>query len=216
MTDAKTTQPRHPAKYSDALLPVMLDMLSGCDLVLDPFAGTGKIKRIVPNAVLVEIEPEWARIGGAVCGNALCLPFASGTFDAICTSPTYGNRMADHHNARDDSQRNTYTHAIGRKLHGQNSGAMQWGDEYRDFHVQSWKEAYRVLKPDGIFVLNIADHIRKGKQQLVTDWHISALWYCGFTKIEHRTIRAPGQRMGANGSVRVGYESVIKFAKVGV
>lgn len=46
-----------------------------------------------------------------IVGNALYLPFRDRAFDGIVTSPCYGNRMADHHDARDDSKRNTYTHS---------------------------------------------------------------------------------------------------------
>ena len=42
-------------------------------------------------------------------GDARRLHYLDATFDAICTSPTYGNRMADHHNARDSSPRLTPT-----------------------------------------------------------------------------------------------------------
>ena len=33
-------------------------------------------------------------------GDSRQMHYPDGMFDAICTSPTYGNRMADHHNAR--------------------------------------------------------------------------------------------------------------------
>ena len=35
---------RHPARYSDALLPVMAPYLANGMLVLDPFGGVGGIK----------------------------------------------------------------------------------------------------------------------------------------------------------------------------
>ena len=44
-------------------------------------------------------------------GDATALPFADWTFDAVITSPTYGNRMADHHNAQDGSRRVSYRHS---------------------------------------------------------------------------------------------------------
>ena len=34
--------PKHPAKYTDSLLPVMAGMLRGRRRILDPFGGTGK------------------------------------------------------------------------------------------------------------------------------------------------------------------------------
>lgn len=154
--------------------------------------------------------------GGDGChrfGNALALPFADGFFDTVLTSCTYGNRMADHHEATDGSRRNTYRHALGRALHPENSGAMQWGADYRAFHVAAWAEVRRVLSPGGVFVLNVKDHIRRGAVVAVTDWHIEALTAAGFVLVAHERIACPGNRYGQNGASRVAYESVIKFQK---
>lgn len=208
---------RHPAKYSDALLPVFKRMLDGRELVLDPFAGTGKLRQVRPDAFLLEIEPEWAAINNAIVGDATNMPDEwTGFFDAICTSPTYGNRMADHfkdHQPHKKYQRNTYRHTLGRPLSENNSGRMQWGDKYRDFHERAWAECWRVLKPTGLFVLNISDHIRAGERQPVTDWHIETLEKLGFVVLEHVKVETPRQRYGQNGAARVEYESVIRFEK---
>lgn len=205
----------HPAKYSDALMGTFVRMLRGSRRILDPFGGTGKVFLLshwLPDAQIeaVEIEPEWAAQHPlTTLGNALDLPWTSQYFDAICTSPTYGNRMADHHDAQDDSQRLTYTHRLGRNLHASNTGDLQWGTEYRMVHVVAWQEARRVLEPGGRFVLNIKDHIRGGVRQHVTDWHITTLEGLGFEVQEHVKIDCPGMRYGRNGGVRVEYESVV-------
>ena len=206
---------RHPAKYSDQLLPVIAEMLSGSDLILDPFGGTGeKLHGIRPDAICLDLEPEWARVGCDLVGNALHLPFADGTFDAVATSPVYGNRMSDSFiDGQPDKKydRNTYTHKLGRKLHPMNSGAMNWGEKYRQFHWWAWKEVKRVVKPDGIFVLNIKDHYRKFKRIYATDWHIEALETIGFIEVSRRDIACTGNRQGQNGDARIEYESVIKL-----
>jgi DNA modification methylase len=137
-------------------------------------------------------------------------------FDAICTSPTYGNRMADHHEARDGSPRHTDRHTLGRPLTPGNSGAMRWGagstgEEYRALHVAVWTECRRVLKPGGIFVLNVKDHIRKGVLQPVTNWHAVTLLMLGFVCTRRVHVPCLGQRHGANGHLRVDYESVLLF-----
>jgi SAM-dependent methyltransferase len=204
---------KHPAKYSDALLPVFARMLHNRQYILDPFGGTGKIfelKKWLPDAKIfaVEIEPEWAN---CIVADALNLPFKIWTFDAISVSCCYGNRMADHHIAKDNSKRNTYTHTLGRTLHPHNSGSLQWGEEYRQFHRIAWVEAKSVLKPDGLFILNIKDHIRKGQRQYVTAWHIEFLQEIGFTMLEHVKVPCPGNRQGANSTLRIDYESVILF-----
>ena len=89
----------------------------------------------------------------------------------VVTSPTYGNRLADHHNAKDGSRRISYTHTLGRTLTPGNSGAMHWGKDYRLLHRLSWEEVARVLSIGGLFVLNVSNHIRKGEEVPVVQWH---------------------------------------------
>jgi tRNA G10 N-methylase Trm11 len=205
---------KHPAKYTDALLPVFEEMLSDCKTVLDPFAGTGKIHTLPFNTIGVEIEPEWANMHpNTIVGDATDLQFANCEFDAICTSPTYGNRMADCHNAKDGSSRNTYTHKLGRQLNDNNTGKMQWGDKYRTLHLKAWNECFRVLKNDGVFVLNFKNHIRKGKEVDVFSWHIKELITIGFSIEEIRQVKTNGNGFGQNGKLRTGFEFVAKLRK---
>jgi len=72
------TKPKHPAKYTDSLLPVFERMLAGCKNVLDPFAGTGKIHSLPFETVGVEIEKEWAEMHEkTIIGDATDLQFAN-------------------------------------------------------------------------------------------------------------------------------------------
>lgn len=206
----------HPAKYSDVLLPIFREMLAPYAKVLDPFAGTGKLRSIRPDAYLLEIEPEWAAIGGAVVGDATKMPWKDGVFDAVCTSPAYGNRMADNftdHQTDKNYRRHTYRHCLGREMHENNSGGMNWGRKYRELHEQAWEECHRVLRLGGRLILNISDHIRSGKIVPVSHWHYMTLVELGFTPIEKRQVQTRRNRMGQNGQLRVDYEYVYAFIK---
>ena len=205
---------KHPAKHTDALLPVFEELLKGCTNVLDPFAGTGKIHLLPFDTIGVEIENEWAEMHEkTIVGDATDLPFSNCEFDAICTSPTYGNRMADCHNAKDGSSRNTYTHKLGRVLSENNTGQMQWGEKYRDLHVKAWKECFRVLKEDGVFILNFKNHIRKGKEVDVFSWHVKTLIELGFSLDLVKQVETNGNGFGQNGKLRTGFEFVARFIK---
>lgn len=210
----------HPARYSDVLLPIMrqslIDFVGKRATVLDPFAGTGRIHELSPmfDTTGIEIEPEWASMNARTqVGNALFLPFDNESFDAICTSPTYGNRMADHHEAKDGSKRITYRHRLGRALSPDNSGQLQWGPKYQAFHERAWTEAVRVLRPDGVFVLNISDHIRKGELVRVAHWHAAYLASLGLRRCRVEVVPTPRMRFGANADLRTGREFVITFKK---
>lgn len=218
LLELPTLIPSHPAKYSDALIPAMVRFLRGRTRILDPFGGTGKVFSLnhwLPDAQIeaIEIEQEWAaKHPRTTVGNALALPWADGEFDAVCTSPTYGNRMAD--TSVESSRGNgwqTYTYQLGRQLHPDNSGRLQWGSKYRVFHENAWLEARRVLVEGGAFVLNIKDHIRSKQRAHVTDWHIECLVGLGFRLVEHAKIDTPSMTHGQNREARVRYESVILF-----
>lgn len=143
--------------------------------------------------------------------DAARMPFDDGEFDAIVTSPVYGNRMSDHHDARGASRRIIYTYRLGRKLQPENTGAMQWGPAYCEKHIAIWTECRRVLAPGGLLVLNVSDHIRKGVVQPVSDWHRTILGLLGFDLFEVVTLETSRMRYGANSTVRVPHENVFAF-----
>jgi SAM-dependent methyltransferase len=208
----------HPAPFSTAVLnaiPLLMD--SSHVKVLDPFAGIGRIHELPSlvswemETVGVELEPEWATIHpDTLVGDIMKMPFDCDEFDAVVTSPCYGNRMADSHKAKDGSFRRSYTHDLGRQLGSNNSGAMQWGQKYREFHVNSWDRVAHVLKPGGHFILNISDHIRDGKRIHVASWHTQVLLKMGFELEGAASILTPRMRVGKNRE-RVGSEMLLKF-----
>lgn len=215
---------RHPAKFTNRFMPVFAELLKGYPAALDPMAGTCKLAQIWDHGYegriyCNELEPEWAlqadeRVWLTI-GDARQMPYASGSIPAICTSPTYATRMADHHEAKDASRRNTYTHSLGRPLTKGNTGNMNWGDTYRATHQLIWQECHRVLADGGLFILNISDHIRKGKIIPVTDWHIETLLEYEFVLVEHRKVETPRLRHGANSALRVPFESIVVMRKAG-
>lgn len=208
----------HPAKFSDPIIDVLRRVVAELPgPILDPFAGTGRIHELGRTDTYgIELEPEWAQLHERTAqGNALSLPYGDASFGSIVTSPTYGNRMADQYDGRDGSRRHTYRIGLGRPLHEDNSGALQWGEEYRRFHRRAWREAFRVITPGGALLLNISDHIRKGEVVGVTLWHVETLCAIGFDLAPNSwtTVETKRQRHGANGELRVDFESVILFEK---
>lgn len=208
----------HPAKFSEPILELLRELVA--DLpgpILDPFAGTGRIHELGrTDTIGVEIEPEWVELHERTeVGDATALRFADGSIGTIVTSPTYGNRMADTYDGRDGSRRNTYRVALGRNLSPNSSAGMQWGERYRALHRKAWEEAFRVLDPDGYLVLNVSDHVRKGKLVPVTGWHAKTLLDVGFVGVSDgwHYLETRRNRHGANGDLRADGESVIVFRK---
>lgn len=222
----------HPATYSDAILRYLAN---GSQLpegrILDPFAGVGKIHRLADAdrfTVGVEIEEVWARQHpGNVVADALHLPFHDECFDGCVTSPVYGNRMSDHHRAKDPSLRRSYTHDLqrsvgdaSRQLHPANSGVLYaWQPAYWTFHRAAWQEVHRVLKPGAKFLLNVSDCWRtvKGQRTIipVVDRHVDfCVLLVGFVLDEIHRIETPRMKYGANGH-RVPHEVVLEMTKAG-
>jgi hypothetical protein len=214
----------HPARYSAAILERFEKVINQvCNVtadrvkVLDPFAGTGRIHELPFDTTGVELEPEWGQLvaEGNIIGDAADMPFNDHAFDVVATSPTYGNRLADHHDAADAHLRRSYTHDLGRPLTDGNTGEMQWGALYQAAHVEIWTEVRRVMKPYGWLLLNIKDHIRNGEQQPVSHWHTAALVELGFTFWPGYSAGVTTQHMRqhSNSEQRAGQELVLVFRR---
>lgn len=226
--------PYHPAKFSKPILELLSEMIWDDALVLDPFAGVGLIHSI-PHIFSwgVEIEPEWARMHPrTIVGDATALPFGNETFPYAVTSCVYGNRMSDHHDAKDDSVRNTYKHSLGRDLHPNNAGQTHYwpydpqrpkkGLAYRDLHRRAHREVWRVLKPSsgdslacGVYILNVKNFYRGGLLVNVAGWHRWTLRKIGFELVERHVVSTRGNRHGENRDDRVPFEYVYVLKKPG-
>lgn len=213
---------RHPAKFNDAVMRqichvVIKQINPSCrrvPRVLDPFAGVGKIHyladQLLARTTGVELEPEWADADPrTTVGDSLNLLCNANSFDAVITSPTYGNRMADHHEATDASRRNTYRHALGRMPTENSSCIMQWGLAYRRFHYLAMLEWLRVVRSRGWIVVNMSNHIRNHVEQRVVEWWVDQLQIVGYELVEVRKIKTQRLKHGANAEVRVPYEVLI-------
>lgn len=210
----------HPAKFSDPILDLMRELIPADVRVLDPFAGIGRIHELADTerritTVGVEIQKQWADAHpDTIVGDATDMhEFRPAAFDVVATSPTYGNRMADSHDAKDGSKRITYTHVLGEKLEENNTGKLQWGDEYRRIHSLAWLEVRRVLRVDGLLILNISNHIRAGKEARVAEWHVQTLMMMRFRLEEIHTVETKRMRQGENHAARVPYEFVFVFRR---
>lgn len=223
------TSVAHPARFSENVLDAMADLIAEfTDVwhelhVLDPFAGTGRVHQLEaqyewPDGMKtygVELEPEWAAMHDrTTVGDATRLPSRwTGKFDVVATSPCYGNRMADCHDARDDSKRRTYRHDLGRMPTPGSAATMQWGDDYRELHERAWRQVHRVLRPDGLFLLNVKDHVRKGARQNVSRWHRTTVLKLGFELIKTRRVNTPSMRYGENYEARIPFETIYAFRR---
>jgi tRNA G10 N-methylase Trm11 len=210
----------HPAKFSDSILECIDSVIHKYRIegvALDPFSGVGRIHELDRPRLKVfgmDIEREWAfETPDNVVGDAFHLPFREECLDALITSPTYGNRMADHHNAKDGSKRLTYTHTLGHELHRNNTGKMQWGTTYRFAHIAMWDNLYELIKPGGFVVLNVSDHYRKYEIQFVSQFHVKTLAHAGIKWIDHYAVQTPRMGFGANSELRVNHENVFVGVK---
>lgn len=213
----------HPAKFSRELydtirLAFLRNSGEYTGAIVDTFAGVGRIHEIFPanDTLAIEIEPEWAE-QSAELGETWCGDFFAWEPDrriaAIVTSVTYGNRMADHHEAKDLSYRATYRHALGRPLSENNSGGMQWGVEYRAFHIKWTNRCWEILAGGGLLILNVKNHIRKGVEVEVVEWFRHRMLSIGFVLLEDVEVKTPGMRRGENHQVRVECEHVMVFER---
>lgn len=219
MTSTVTPLPEHPAKFSAEVLAVLQRLVSDeatrlarPPVILDPFAGVGRIHDLVGCITIgVELEPEWAACRhGTYVGDATNLvDHEDGQYDAVMTSPCYGNRLADHHNAKDGSRRMSYRTSLGRPPTEGSAAVMHWGDAYRELHLRAIAEFVRVVRPGGLVVVNMSNHVRKREVQRVVEWWTVALLTRGLLLERVIPVATPRMRFGQNHAARTSHELVI-------
>ena len=213
---------KHPAKFNDALIPVIAAAINGRARVLDPMAGTGKIATVKDygfcGQVFCNDIEDWgaARVYNQLVDNwtfcdAAKLPYPDGFFDAIATSPTYGNGINQNRPAVPWYRVITYRAYFGKPLTEGNTGSVKWGKTYRDMHLRIYAEMKRVLSRDGVLVVNMADFVKSAEIVKVSEWHAQALAQCGFEMVGHEEVACKKMRFGSNGHKRVGHEVVMTF-----
>lgn len=219
---------KHPAQYTPAIVDAAIKRLDGVTgTLLDPFAGPGQhLPRLMaPGRKVIgyEIEKPWADFGAPLvqCVDSTHMPRAARSVQAIFTSPAYGNRFADHHNAMDASTRRSYTHDMRTMLDDpayaldtNNGGLYLFGTaHYHALHHAVWSECTRVAEPGAIFLLNVSDFIRNGQRVRVQEWHLRMLKQLGWMRTWRKCIRTPRMRHGQNGAARVDGEMLYELVK---
>ena len=214
---------KHPAVMNDDILRACKNFLPDERIkILDPFAGIGTTAEYFTehDVVGVEIEKEWASQNkNTICGDSLVEIPKLGKFDAIITSPCYGNRMADDFNQSKENTRKyiTYKHFLERKLTEGTTANLHFGRKnklYEEFHKNIWKVSVDSLKDEGLFILNCKDFISNGEVMKVTKWHINTLKSFGLTHVKTVKVKSKGMRFGANYNLRLDYEYVVCLKKL--
>lgn len=227
-------KPKHPAMFTPAIVDLMVERLANVrGTLIDPFAGMGMhLHRFCgPGRRVIgyEIEQPWVDAGGSATaglirqGDSTKLPHRKGSIAAIFTSPVYPNRMTDHHRARDNSERRSYTHDIrtmtgnaGYELAVNNAGKMSGGlasADYRTLNVRVLRECLRVARPGAVLLLNVSDSYMDDEIQSVTAWFIAAAQKIGWEWRTADRVPTPRMRRGKNGTKRVDGEWVLEFVK---
>jgi tRNA G10 N-methylase Trm11 len=111
------------------------------------------------------------------------LPYAIDSTDALVLDPPY---MEGLHRPSRDHLAGSGTHSAFRHHYSNGSasiwatGEPRWHDAVTKLYVEAGREAYRVLKPNGVFIVKCQDEVSANKQRLTHVELISAYEALGF------------------------------------
>lgn len=225
-----------PAAYSKELIePIVAAYLRHSVLeegvLLDPFGGTGHrfaqiAERLGMAPVAIEIEPGYVQAGEAHhcvrTGDSRQLPFADGSVDGAATSPAYPNGVSDAFRSNEGSKRHTYIHRLREwlgddyELQPGNAGGMNPRrspkalEAFYDVHRAVWAEVYRVLRPNGIFVVNTKDPVKVPFREHTEAQLVAA----GFEVVEVIQVPVRGLNHGRNAEKKYSFEDLTIVRKL--
>lgn len=222
----------HPAPFSDSIVFELHRLTKTWDgPILDPYAGIGRIASLGRDDTFgIEIEPEFDAASllpeeRRVCGDSRFLGqfIADGRLPqprAIVTSPDYGNRMADQYlgtpaerDLRERTgrkpRRRSYAISLNRRVSEGSGAAHQWGPDYRRCHEAVIDSVTHELEVGAMLALNVSDHYRGTKIQLVTGWWIGMIGRCGWRVLEMVPVETQRFKDGANRELRVENEWIV-------
>lgn len=179
----------HPAKANLWMLRAIVEEQT-CpgDALLDPFAGIGSLALAAllgRHVTLVELEPHFAagclanaravdpagRSVRVLRGSARALPFQPASFDAVITSPAYGDVATRHRSREPATAVRTSIPEWARKRQDASFHVDRYGtspdqignlrrDRYLMAMLQAYAECARVLRPGGRLVVITTNYWR--------------------------------------------------------
>ncbi len=146
------------------------------------------------------------------------LPYAANSLDAVVLDPPYMEglyRSATGHMAGSGTH-SSFRHAYSNGRATEQAGP-KWHDAVVDMYVKAGREAYRVLKSDGILIVKCQDEVSANKQRLTHVEIITAYETLGFyTKdlfVLVRTNRAGVSRLKKQEHARKNHSYFLVFQK---
>lgn len=207
--------------------------------VFDPMAGVGRIHRLAREGKIetfgMELEPSWAACHErTACGDSIAWmghelmadqnwhykshPQVTGIappFDVIASSPPYGNRFSDSHDAQDGSRRRSYAHdlaAEGYEIHPDNAGTLPWGPRYWTVLSRLYRALPNVLADGGLVLWNVSDFVKDKALVPAVMWHRGALNGVGFYEDQRpRLVETERMSYGENREARAPSEVVLRL-----
>lgn len=213
---------------NEDLFPRILELhVPRGSVIADVTFGKGVFWKKVPSGRYTVLASDLAAKGNAgllfedlrIRDNVDCrsLPYEDASLDCVVLDPPYMEglyRGSEDHLAGEGTHR-TFRHAYSNGK--ATNGGPKWHEAVLDMYCKAGREAYRVLRPDGILIVKCQDEVSANKQRLTHVEIITGYESLGFyTKdlfVIVRTNRAGVSRLKKQEHARKNHSYFVIFQK---